>query len=101
MIIDFANKLVRRLDENSARAKVIRRRIEANDEVARKQILPIHFGNGVWINKNVRERSGGITDIAASLKQSEHFAYEAVKFGYGIRITGCIDRGVVGFVVDE
>ena len=56
VVVDQANMPVAGIEEDLLRAEVIRWRIQTDDEMAREQILPLHFINGVRVDEDVGER---------------------------------------------
>ena len=101
VVVDQANMLVAGIEEDLLRAEIVRRRVKADDEMAREQILLQRLVIGVRIDEDVGEGRGRVADIAAAVKQREQLADLAVDPRDFVTGIGGVDRGIVGLVVDQ
>src|SRR5690554_4330057 len=56
VVVDQTNVTVAGVEEYLLRAEVVRRSIEANDEMTREEILLQHFVIGVRVDEDIRKR---------------------------------------------
>ena len=101
IVLDWPDDGVSVFQKHAVRAKIVCRRVKADNEILREQVFAEHFIVAVRINENVGERCGGIADIAAPLEHLEQVANLPVDPGdFALPVLG-IDRGIVSFVVDQ
>ncbi|MNL06687.1 hypothetical protein D3C87_1273300 [compost metagenome] len=101
VVIDLANDFVGLIKKNLAGTKIVGRRIEANDEVFREQVCPLHLIGAIGVNKDVGERGRRVTNVTATVKHLQKITYLTVDFSnLALAVLG-IDRSIIGLVIDQ
>ena len=101
VVVDGMKDIVGIIDEHLGGTEVVVGRIQADDEVARKEIVSQHLVLGVGIDEDVRERRGRVADVAPAVEKREQLADLPVYPGDLVPAMPDVDRGVIGLVIDE
>ena len=101
VVLDMPDEPIGLIDEHCLCAEVVRRRIQAYDEVAGEKVCLKVVVFGLWIDEDIGKRRRRVADVPAAFKQCEQGPDLPVDASDFALVVGDVDGCVVGLVIDK